>query len=314
MYHLAQVFPRLEQVRLPVTRDQAALLLAAANFVFLSIDIYVAHNVSRSIQTNEWIPIVFGPIAGAALLLAGLVALRRRPLAAVIANGVFLASAVVGFLGAWFHLQRAGLPAGPIGERLSTRLLVWGPPFLGPLMFVVIAVWGVSAAWMEDPADSGSLRFFGKARVTLPLPKTKVYFLVAGSAAMVATTSAVFDHARTGWVNANLWIPTAIGVFAAVVALALAAIPQPRRADVVVYFLAMVLLLSAGVVGGWLHFADNLTSRGTIVAERFIRGAPIMAPLLFTNVGLFGLIALMDPREGRERISGAPAADPVAAS
>jgi len=30
---------------------------------------------------------------------------------------------------------------------------------------------------------------------------------------------------------------------------------------------------------------------------RLLRGAPIMAPLLFSNVGLLGLIVLLDPAE-----------------
>jgi hypothetical protein len=33
------------------------------------------------------------------------------------------------------------------------------------------------------------------------------------------------------------------------------------------------------------------------VPERFLRGAPIMAPMLFANMGLIGLIVLLDPLE-----------------
>jgi len=34
------------------------------------------------------------------------------------------------------------------------------------------------------------------------------------------------------------------------------------------------------------------------VVERFLRGSPLLAPLLFANVGLMGLLALLDPNEG----------------
>lgn len=297
MYHLATLSPRLGRVRIPISRDQAALLLAAANQAFLGVDIWLAHSISRSITGGEMIPIVFGPTAGLLLLIAGVIAIRHRPAAALFANLVFLSSAVVGIMGIIYHLERAGLPSGALADRLTTRLLVWGPPFLGPMMFVMIALWGMSAAWMEDPPDSGRLRIIGSFRPTLPLAKTQVYFLLTGSAAMIATISAVFDHARTGWHNGNLWIPTVVGIFAAVVCLVMAALRRPSRSDLIVYTATMFVLILTGLIGAWFHYADNVTSGGVIVAERFIRGAPIMGPLLFANVGAFGLIALMDPRE-----------------
>ena len=35
----------------------------------------------------------------------------------------------------------------------------------------------------------------------------------------------------------------------------------------------------------------------TIVGERFIRGAPILAPLLFADIASLGIVALLDPDE-----------------
>lgn len=56
----------------------------------------------------------------------------------------------------------------------------------------------------------------------------------------------------------------------------------------------MSLLIIVGVAGLILHINTNLTSEGAIVQERFIRGAPFLAPLLFANMGTIGLIALLD--------------------
>ncbi len=295
MYHLATLSPRIAGIVRRVSRDEAILLVAAVNQIFLGIDIYLAHLADQKIQPNEWIPVIFGPTAGALLLVAGLVALWRRTPAAILATVVFGASVVVGLLGIYFHLIRAALPAGPITYRLTTRLLVWGPPFLGPLMFVLVALFGISAAWREDPPDSGRLRLFGTVRVRLPLRKVDVYFLLVGSTAMVATISAVFDHARTGWENANLWIPTVVGVLVSIICYAMAIVRRPRWGDLAIYVGAMGLMAVTGLLGVWFHFQDNVTSRGLIVAERFIRGAPIMAPLLYANVALFGIAVLFRP-------------------
>jgi len=309
MYHLGTLVPGVRRWTLPLSRDDFVLLLVAVNQIFLGIDIYLAHLADQKIQPGEWIPIIFGPTAGALLLVAGVLALWRRRAAAILATVVYLASAVVGLLGIYFHLIRAALPTGPITYRLTTRLLVWGPPFLGPLMFVIIALFGISAVWREDPPDSGRLRLGKRLRVRLPLRKTDVLFLLVGAAAMVATVSAAFDHARTGWENAYLWIPTLVGAFTAVVCFALAAIRTPRWSDLVVYAVAMAAMVVTGLLGAWFHFQANITARGTIVAERFIRGAPIMAPLLYANVALFGIVALLDPRP-RTRGERAAAEEP----
>ncbi|MCL4238999.1 MAG: hypothetical protein KJ047_12200 [Anaerolineae bacterium] len=296
MYHLATVFPPIRRVPIPFSRDQIMLLMAAVNLGFLGLDIYLAHNISGTIVPYEWIPIIFGPVAGAILLVTGLLALRQRPLATLIATAVLLVSIAVGLLGAYFHVLRTALPEGPSGEQITVRLLVWGPPFLGPLMFSLVGLWGISAAWVEEPPDSGRLRMPGGWHLPLPLSKTRAYFLMMGLGIMVTTISAVLDHARTGFANDWLWIPTVIGVFGTVVGVTLGFIERPTRADLITYTVAMLLLIVTGLVGAWLHINDNLTSSGAFVAERFIRGAPFLAPLLFANVGALGLIVLLDPR------------------
>ena len=61
----------------------------------------------------------------------------------------------------------------------------------------------------------------------------------------------------------------------------------------------MVLMMLVGVVGLILHVRADLTSLGAIIGERFVRGAPFLAPLLFADMGMFGLAALIDPKEER---------------
>jgi hypothetical protein len=298
MYHLATVFPPVQRVRrLPLSRDQFMLLMAAINEIFLGIDIYLAHSISGTITRNEWIPIIFGPVAGVLLLLAGLIALRQRPLATIIANLTLLASIGVGLLGAYFHFVRAILPSGPAGQQVTVNLLVWAPPILGPLTFCLVGVLGISAAWIEDPPDSGVLVLLAGQRIHLPLSKTRAYFFWISLGILATVISSVLDHARTNFENPWLWVPTAAGVFGTVVAMTLGAIDRPTRADLTTYTATMLLLIVVGVVGALLHVGFDLTALRVVVPERFIRGAPVLAPLLFSNMGALGLIALLDPAE-----------------
>jgi hypothetical protein len=297
MYHLATLIPAAKRLRLPLSRDQLMLLMAATNEIFLGIDIYLAHSLSGTIVPNEWIPIIFGPVAGMLLLLAGALALRRRNVASALSMLVFASSIVVGLLGAYFHVVRAVLPSAPLSERVSVNLLVWAPPILGPLTFSLVGLLGISAAWVEDPPDSGTLTLLRGIRLRLPYSKTRAYFFLVGMGVLATLISSVLDHARTDYENIWLWVPAGAGVFATMVAVAMGALSEPRRSDIAVYAGAMGLLILVGVVGSWLHIQQNLTAQGTIVGERFLRGAPFMAPLLFADMGALGLLILLDPRE-----------------
>jgi hypothetical protein len=114
-YPLAMVFPFLRRLRVPVGRDQAMLLVIAVNELFLGIDTYLAHSISGTIVPREWIPIIFGVTAGVLLGLAGLISLRYRMAANLLATGVFTASIIVGVLGSYFHLYRALQPYAQAG-------------------------------------------------------------------------------------------------------------------------------------------------------------------------------------------------------
>jgi hypothetical protein len=297
MYHLATVFPIIKRVRIPVSRDQALLFMLALNELLLGVETYLAHSTSGTIVPKEWIPIIFGPVAGIMLFLAGLIAIRKRSLAAVIASVIYLASIVVGLLGMFFHLVRAALPLAPAGQQVSIPLFVWAPPILGPLTFALVGVMGISAVWMEQPTDSGILTLLGGRKLSLPFSKTSAFFLMVSLGTLATVISSVLDHARTNFENPWLWLPTGIGVFGTVVALVLGMIDAPHRSDLLTYVVAMLLLVLVGVIGVVLHIQRNLAMENAIVVERFLRGAPFLAPMLFSDMGTLGLVILLDPHE-----------------
>lgn len=304
MYYLAEVFPWLRKVRLPFTRDQFILLMAAVNELFLGLDIYLAHSISGTIVPREWIPIIFGPVAGVLLLVAGVIALRRRDIAVILANVVLVASIVVGLLGAYFHLVRGIMPSAPLGQRINIDLLIWAPPVIGPLMFALIGWMGISASWIEEPAGSGNLKLLGGRTLSMPFSKTRAYFIMISLGTLATLISSVLDHARTDFTNPWLWLPTAVGVFAALVAFLLAAYRDIHRRDLIAYVAAMVLLVFVGLTGLGLHISENLIAEGLVIQERFIRGAPFLAPTLYSNMGVLGLMVLLDPEERRKEKNG----------
>jgi hypothetical protein len=297
MGHIAKIFPSTRQRRFPISRDQAILLMAAFNEIMLGLDTYLAHVLNNSIRLREWIPIIFGPTAGVLLLIAGAIAIKNRPVATWLATFVFVASMIVGVLGAYFHFVRGTLPSAPAGSRVTLSLLIWAPPILAPFAFAGIGVVGLSAAWVEDPMNSGRIILpFGK--IQLPYSKTRGYFFLVSLGILMALISSALDHARHGFENPWLWAPVIIGVFGTVVAAGIGGVKgKPTRTDVAVYFGAMALLVFVGLLGAYFHVAADLTAQSHIVPERFLRGAPFLSPLLFANMGMIGMLVLVSPQE-----------------
>ena len=296
MYLLAEVFPFIRRLRLPFNRDQIILLMVAFNELMLGVDTYLAHLVSGTIRIYEWIPVFFGISAGITLFVSGLIAIKYRLLANKIASSVFLLSLFVGALGSYFHISRDILINAPAGQQLVASLVLFAPPFLCPITFAIVGWMGMSAAWQEQPVDSGILMLWGRKKINMPLSKTRAYFLITSIFIAITLISSVLDHARTNFENPWLWLPTLVAVFATLVTFAMGMFSRLSRFDILTFIATMGLMIVVGLIGFVLHIQTNLIREGLIVGERFIRGAPMLAPLLFANMGTFGLLLLLDPQ------------------
>jgi hypothetical protein len=297
MYFLAEAIPAVRRLRIPYSRDQFFMLLVAFNELMLAVEIYLAHSISGTIVAKEWIPIIFGPIAAVLLGIAGLISLRNRPLATWIAIPTLVSSIVIGLLGAYFHVYRAFQPFANAGEQVTISLTIWAPPLLAPLTFALVGLIGLSALWTESPVDSGTLVLLGGYRLQLPFSKTNGYFFLVSMGMLATLISSVLDHARTNFSNPWLWIPTAAGVLGTVMPLFMGFLKKPNRNDVWTYVGTMLAIILVGTLGSVLHILSNLSTENAIVGERFIRGAPMLAPLLFADIATLGLFVLLDPDE-----------------
>lgn len=287
------MLPALQRVRLPLQRDFVALLFIVLNELILGVETYLAHALNGTLRFNEWIPVLCGPLAGVALLAALGVRRRTPRLALGIAVAALLLSIVVGGLGAYFHFVRAIRPTAVPGERVTLALLVWGAPLLAPPAFVLVGVLGLLALSQSRVGTPGALKSLSLP--AWPIEKGRVYFLLASLGILIATVSSLFDHLRGGFTNPWLWAPVLGGLFGTLAAFTLSLIPQPTRADLLAYTLAIGLQLLVGPLGLILHVLHDLGVGGAIIIERFLRGAPILAPMVFANMGLLGLLVLLDP-------------------
>jgi hypothetical protein len=106
----------------------------------------------------------------------------------------------------------------------------------------------------------------------------------------------LMDHAENGFFFPLEWVP----VVASAVAIGFLAVPLVTRISrPFIDLCAAVLILEAGI-GLWgfvLHASANLRGPSIHAFDNFVYGAPPMAPLLFPNLMVLGIIGLWRMRE-----------------
>jgi hypothetical protein len=218
--------------------------------------------------------------------------------------GVAALSVCVGVIGSAFHWDRAIAP----GNELRWEWLIYAPPVAGPLTFAGIGLMAIIAALEDTRPESGKLSLPGVFTFQTPLTQTQQLLWLVALGLFGATVSAFLDHGRTDFENIFVWIPEVLGLFATVMTILMAVYHQRSSLDYFFFFWTMMLMIGVGVMGMGLHLNYDLpeSSQGGISWERLIRGAPVMAPLLFANMGLLGIITMV----GAETSDAPPASPP----
>lgn len=244
-----------------------------ANVSFLTFDIYLAHSVNQFRNQAEYIPLIFSATAPLLLILA--LALRYRWPAVWRDLGYLVGwlAVLVGLTGMILHLQ-----SHFFYER-TLHSLTYSAPFAAPLAFTGLGFLLIMNR-MVDPETS----------------EWAQWVLLLTSGGFIGNfVFSLADHAGNGFFNPLEWIP----VVASAIAVGFLAVPLFMRISrQYIALCAAILLLEAGV-GLWgfiLHAAGNLRGPSVHAFDNFVYGAPPMAPLLFANFMVLGIIALWQLR------------------
>lgn len=292
-----QTLPGIGTFRLPINRNNLLLMLVAFTEIGMGLETYLAHLISGSVKPMEAIPVFFGPAAGFVLLFAMFMRIRSgsTTLSTLIVMGVAAASVAVGVIGSAFHWARAVPPPGLGAQQLDFDWLVFAPPVVGPLAFAGVGILAIIAVLEDTKPETGMLTLPGVLTFKTPLPQTRQFLWLVAFGLYAATLSAFLDHGRTEFENIFVWIPVVLGLFGSVVTTLMAVYHNHTKADYFIFFWVMVAMILMGILGLGLHVnADLPEGPGAAVnVERFIRGAPVMAPMLFAIMGTFGIITMI---------------------
>jgi hypothetical protein len=274
-------------IELSVERSTVLYLFVAGNFFFLTVDVSLSHLVTGFVNRYTLIPMISGPIGALAALYFAF-ARKPRMLARLFYLLIMLMQGAVGVVGAAFHLYSA---LAPETKALSWQFIIFSAPVLAPLSFSGVACVGLAAMLPEERP----MRFqvpglaVGGAR-----SKSRVLLWLVALGLVSATLSALFDHARGGYIFYE-WIPIGVGFFGAIIVAYHALADRPSAEDVATLVVTFLGLAIVGVLGFGFHLGADVTERGHISWQRLLTFAPPLVPFIFTNLSVLGAIAALEP-------------------
>ena len=241
----------------------------AANFAGLVLDIYLAHSQNAFRRSSEYIPLFFAAAAAAALLAGAL--LRRRATAIWTHTGYAIGwlAVLIGLAGVVLHLDSQFFHARTL------RSLTYAAPFAAPLAYTGLGLLLIVNR-MVGPEGIEWAQW--------------VLLLALGGFAGNFVFS-LTDHAMNGFFNPVEWVPVVSSAFAVGFLLV------PFLVTVTSRFLmlcAAVLSVQAlvGLAGFAFHLRAVFRQPAPTLFEQLLTGAPPLAPLLFPNLVILGLIGL----------------------
>lgn len=245
-------------------------LFALVNLSFLVLDIYLAHSTNHFERWAERIPLYFS-IGAPPLLIVGLIAWRygRTGLWRRIGQLIGWSAVVIGVAGVVLHLRSQFF----IDRTL--RSLTYGAPFAAPLAYSGLGLLLIMNR-MVDPADKEWAWWI----TLLTLGGFIGNFIFS-----------LTDHAQNGFFSPAEWIPVASSALAIGFLFVPLIVPATRR-FLVVCAVVLVVQGVVGIAGFAMHVMADLHGPSGHLSTDVVYGAPPLAPLLFPNLMLLGMIAL----------------------
>ena len=281
----------LANIRLPIEKNRLLLIFVGLNLFVTGIDVALAHSINSFIPVYEWIPIYYFPLGAMSCFIISLQTTPKKVFA-LIHISLMIIGLMVGFIGMAFHMNAVLNPLG----HLSWAWLVFGSPILAPLAFSGISLLGLYAITEEVGGSSGVLIIHGLGRFHAPISRDKHFLWLVGLGFGASAITSIIDHAQYGY-NVYKLIAIVFGLFATSVVLTIALSDKWSKKDELVYFWTMIAAIIVGVMGFGFHLSGDLAGTGKISLERMLVFAPILAPLLYGDLGMLGLIVVAQQRK-----------------
>ena len=241
------------------------------NLAFLSLDIYLAHSTNQFERQAEYLPLWFS-LAAPPLLLVGLVLAERFNYTAVWRDVGYLigwCAIAMGLIGVVLHLDSRFF------HERTIKSLVYAAPFAAPLAYTGLGLLLVMNRMVNRKSEEW--------------PRWVLLLGLGGVAGNFIFS--LTDHAQNGFFYWTEWIPVVSSAVTVGFLLTIFITPVTRR---FLGLCAVILAVQAavGLLGFALHTIANLHKPSPDTFDRFVFGAPTLAPMLFPNLTLLCWLGL----------------------
>lgn len=241
------------------------------NLFFLSIDIFFAHSINNFSKPIESVPLYFSLVSSFFLSLElwkNYINNNRNKIISIIIGFI---SIIIGVTGTFYHLHNSFF------KFFTLKSLVYTAPFVAPLAY----------------SGLGFLILIN-SKVKPDSIKWNKYLIFIGLGGFIGNyILSLCDHAQNGFFINYEWIPVISSSFA-ISFLSIFIIKKEINDFINLAIGIMIIQIFVGMWGFYFHVNAILDSKTAIFFEKIIYSAPIFAPLLFINLSLLCIIALVD--------------------
>lgn len=286
-------------------RSMAVITIFSA--IVSGFEAYVQHVRGAFSHWLMWTPVLLTVptvLAAGAALFSETAVRVLLPLAA-------LASIVDGIVGFVFHIR--GVARMPGGFNVGQYNVVMGPPIFAPLLLCSVGVIGLLASFLRREQLPRSRLLPGPFSVLTPAPARdlgsagmtgrfaadiahgrfqRIMALASAFFAILAGGEVYFEHLRGSFNQRVMWLP--VWITPPMLAAAIGAVRSERVARTMLPIISAITFVF-GLLGFLLHLRGIRRMPGGFSNLQFnvTLGPPLFAPLLFTAVGLLGVIAAL---------------------
>lgn len=262
-------------------------IFVIVNLAFLTLDIYLAHSINKFHHPAEYIPLWFSMVAPPVLVVALLLG-ERWGMTAVwrdVGHLVGWCAIATGLVGVILHLDSRFF------HERTIKSLVYAAPFAAPLAYTGLGMLLVMNRMVERHSEEW--------------PR---WVLLLGLGGVFGNfVFSLTDHAQNGFFHKTEWIPVVSSALAVGFLTTVYLTPVTRR-FLGLCAIVLVIHVAVGLLGFVLHNRANLHGPSTTLFDKFVFGAPALAPLLFPNLALLCGIGLWVLRDHLPRTDPAPPA------
>jgi hypothetical protein len=270
-----------EPVREALSGRKALIAFAAANLVFLLLDVAIAHSAFLHSRA-ELIPLFVSGVGGPLALLVALV--PRSGWSRGVLWIAAAAAVATGIAGLILHVGAESL------MRPTLHRLVYSAPVIAPLSYAGLGVLLLAAEHARDELQRG-----------------RWVELLTGLGLFGNFALCLLDHAQNGFWAPIEWLSVAAGALGGLAFVTAAAAREERVNERLFLWIVVALMAGTGMLGAALHLRAVLASTAPSLLQRVQYGAPAFAPLLYVDLavlGAIGLLARASPSRGTSVVAG----------